>query len=120
MAAQTTAKKVTVNLHLNTNKCKQEIKSTSRSVASKVATGEDDGGDKDCSLDFRSRQNASAACSQRFFCLGTQSFKCDYCNRGQLDKADQSNYRKITIHSEKVGCEPTYVEKTISYAKYKR
>ena len=61
LAAQTTAKKVTVNLHLNTNKCKQEIKSTSRSVASKVATGEDDGGDKDCSLDFRSRQNASAA-----------------------------------------------------------
>ena len=54
LAAQTTAKKVTLNLHLNTNKCKQEIKLTSRSVASKVATGEDDGGEKDCSLSFRS------------------------------------------------------------------
>ena len=54
LAAQTTAKKVTLNLHLITNKCKQEIKLTSRSVASKVATGEDDGGDMDCSLSFRS------------------------------------------------------------------
>ena len=28
--------------------------------------------------------------------------QCDYCNRGHLDKADQSQYRKI--HSRKIGC----------------
>ena len=28
--------------------------------------------------------------------------KCDYHNRGQLDKADQLYYRKITIYFEKV------------------
>ena len=28
--------------------------------------------------------------------------KCDYYNRGHLDKVDQSDYRKITIYSEKV------------------
>ena len=27
-----------------------------------------------------------------------------YCNRGHLDKVHQSDYRKITIHSIKVGC----------------
>ena len=30
----------------------------------------------------------------------------DYYNRGHLDKVDQSDYRKITIHSKKVGCGP--------------
>ena len=28
--------------------------------------------------------------------------QCDYYNRGHLDKVDQSNYRKITMYSEKV------------------
>ena len=32
--------------------------------------------------------------------------QCDYCNRGHLDKVDQSDYMKITIHSKKVGCRP--------------
>ena len=31
---------------------------------------------------------------------------CDYRNRGHLDKVDESGYRKITIHSERVGCGP--------------
>ena len=30
--------------------------------------------------------------------------QCYYCNRGDLDKVDQPDYRKITIHSRKVGC----------------
>ena len=30
--------------------------------------------------------------------------QCYYCNRGDLDKVDQPDYRKITIHSKKVGC----------------
>ena len=30
--------------------------------------------------------------------------QCDYCSRGHLDKVDQSEYKKITIHSKKVGC----------------
>ena len=30
---------------------------------------------------------------------------CDYYNRGHLDKVDQSDYRKTTIHSEKVSCQ---------------
>ena len=30
----------------------------------------------------------------------------DYCNRRHLDKADQSDYKKITIHSRKVGGGP--------------
>ena len=29
---------------------------------------------------------------------------CYHCNRGDLDKVDQPDYRKITIHSKKVGC----------------
>ena len=31
---------------------------------------------------------------------------CDYRNRGHLDKVDESGYRKIKIHSKKVGCGP--------------
>ena len=30
---------------------------------------------------------------------------CDYSNRGHLDKVGQLDYRKITIHSEKVSCQ---------------
>ena len=30
--------------------------------------------------------------------------QCDYCNRGNLDKVDQSDYRKITIQSVKGKC----------------
>ena len=30
--------------------------------------------------------------------------QCYYCNRADLDKVDQPDYRKITIHSKKVGC----------------
>ena len=41
-------------------------------------------------------------------------------NRGHLDKADQSDCRKITIHSKKVGRGPiSSSEKTISYSKQK-
>ena len=32
--------------------------------------------------------------------------QCNYCIQGHLDKVDQSDYRKITIHSKKVGCWP--------------
>ena len=32
--------------------------------------------------------------------------QCEYCNWGHLDKVDQLDYRKITIHSKKVGCGP--------------
>ena len=32
--------------------------------------------------------------------------QCDYYNWGYLDKVDQSDHRKITIHSKKVGREP--------------
>ena len=28
----------------------------------------------------------------------------DYCNQGPLDKVDQSDYWKTTIHSEKISC----------------
>ena len=31
---------------------------------------------------------------------------CDYSNRGHLDKVDHSDYRKVTVHSKKVGCGP--------------
>ena len=31
--------------------------------------------------------------------------QCDYYNWGHLDKVDQSDYRKITIHLEKVSCQ---------------
>ena len=31
--------------------------------------------------------------------------QCDYYNWGHLDKVYQSDYRKITIHSEKVSCQ---------------
>ena len=30
----------------------------------------------------------------------------DYCSQGHLDKVDQSDYRKITKHSKKVGGGP--------------
>ncbi|CAH3014426.1 unnamed protein product, partial [Porites evermanni] len=33
-----------------------------------------------------------------------KAYNC--CNQGHLDKVDQSDYRKITIHSKKVGCGP--------------
>ena len=46
---------------------------TSRFVASKVRTNGRAGGNKDCSLSFRSQSNASTVCSQRFFSLGTQT-----------------------------------------------
>ena len=36
--------------------------------------------------------------------LSLQTWHCDHCNRGQFDKVDQSDYRRITIHSKKVGC----------------
>ena len=39
-------------------------------------------------------------------CLSSLILRCDYCNRGHLDKVDQSDHRKITIHSKKVGCGP--------------
>ena len=47
--------------------------------------------------------------------------QCDYCNRGHSDKVDQSNYRKITVHSEKVSCGPisSALKKTVSYSKHK-
>lgn len=32
---------------------------------------------------------------------------CDHCNRGHLDKVDQSDYEKITIQSYKVSCQST-------------
>ena len=31
---------------------------------------------------------------------------CEYCNQGHLDKVHRSDYRKITIDFEKVGCGP--------------
>ena len=31
---------------------------------------------------------------------------CEYCNQGHLDKVHHSDYRKITIDFEKVGCGP--------------
>ena len=41
-------------------------------------------------------------------------------NRGHLDKADQSDCREITIHSQKVGCGPISSSyKTISYSEHK-
>ena len=36
--------------------------------------------------------------------LNSTRLQCDYCNRGHLEKVEQSDYRKITIHSKKVGC----------------
>ena len=42
------------------------------------------------------------------------------CNRSHLDKVDQSDYRKITIHFKKVGCGKSAArKKTISYSKHK-
>ena len=38
---------------------------------------------------------------------GSTFLQCDYYNLGHLDKVDISDYRKITIHSKKVGCRPT-------------
>ena len=45
--------------------------------------------------------------------------KCDYCNWGQLDKVNQSVYRKITIHSKKVGYGPISRSINSSYSKRK-
>ena len=39
------------------------------------------------------------------YLFGQNGLQCDYYNR-HLDKTDQSDYRKITIHSKKVSCEP--------------
>ena len=36
----------------------------------------------------------------------THELQCDYCNRGHLDHFDQSDYRKITLHSKKVDYGP--------------
>ena len=36
--------------------------------------------------------------------LSLQTLQCDHCNQGHFDKVDQSDYRRITIHSKKVGC----------------
>ena len=36
--------------------------------------------------------------------LLTLSFQGDYCIWGHLDRVDQPDYRKIIIHSKKVGC----------------
>ena len=33
------------------------------------------------------------------------SYSATYCNQGHLDKVVQSDYKKITINSEKVGCQ---------------
>ena len=42
-------------------------------------------------------------------------------NRSHFDKGDQSYYRKITIHSKRVGfsANQQLVKKTISYSRYK-
>ena len=45
--------------------------------------------------------------------------KFDYCNWGQLDKVNQSVYRKITIHSKKVGYGPISSSINSSYSKRK-
>ena len=44
-------------------------------------------------------------------CLGRGNLqlyveRCLQCDQGHLEKTDQSDYRKISIHSEKVGCGP--------------
>ena len=52
---------------------------TRRFVASKVTTNGGAGGDKDCSLSFRSQANASTVCSQRFFSPGN-SYIIFCCN----------------------------------------
>ena len=44
--------------------------------------------------------------SCRRCCLSSLILRCNYCNRGHLDKVDQSDHRKITIHSKKVGYGP--------------
>ena len=31
-------------------------------------------------------------------------YVCSYYNQGHIDKVDQSDYTKITIHFEKVSC----------------
>ena len=36
--------------------------------------------------------------------LSLQTLQCDHCNQGHFDKVDQSDYRRTTIHSKKVGC----------------
>ena len=33
------------------------------------------------------------------------TLQCNYYNQGYFDKVDQSHYRKITIHSQKVSCQ---------------
>ena len=38
--------------------------------------------------------------------LSCHNLQCDYCNRGHLDKVDQSDYKKIIIHFKNVGCRP--------------
>ena len=36
---------------------------------------------------------------------GNCILQCDYNSLGHLDKVDQSDYRRITVHSEKVSCQ---------------
>ena len=43
--------------------------------------------------------------SKTFTLSRTRVLQCDYNNWGHPDKVDQSDYRKITIHSEKVSCQ---------------
>ena len=52
---------------------------TRRFVASKVTTNERAGGDKDCSLSFRSQPNASTVYSEPFFSPGNSNI-IFYCN----------------------------------------
>ena len=40
--------------------------------------------------------------------------QCEYYNHGLLDKVDQSDYRKITIHSKKVSCQSSLLRNEIN------
>ena len=44
---------------------------------------------------------------------------CDYCNWCRLVKVNQSDYRKITIHSKMVVDQSAAFKKTIGYPKHK-
>ena len=47
------------------------------------------------------RRNKDKPSCEMHHSVRRRALQCDYYNHGHLDKVDQSDYRKVTVHSEK-------------------
>ena len=84
-------------------------------------------GSQNCNLILHSKHhnkrcfNLKSVCKYQNHdkCCDLASYSATTNNWGHLEKVDQSDCRKITIHSEKVGCGPiSSSQKTVCYSKH--